>query len=329
MIAYILSRLWQAAIVMLAVVALAFVMFTYLGDPVVAILGADSTAAAREAVRRDLGLDQPMIVQFGDYLARLLSGDFGISYRLGTPVDRVLVERLPATVELAVFGMALALALGIPLGILTALRRRSAGSQALLGISLIGISMPSFLAGVLLIWLFSVTLEIFPSFGRGDTVDLGWWTTGLLTASGWRSLVLPALTIAIFQVAMMMRLVRAEMLEVMRKDYIRFARARGLTDRSVHLRHALRNTLVPVVTIAGLQLGSVIAFAVITESVFQWPGLGLLFLQSVAAADVPVISTYLVLIAALFVAINLAVDLLYLWIDPRLRSTAGAEAIRR
>lgn len=329
MIAYILARLWQAAIVMLAVVALAFVMFTYLGDPVVAILGADSTEAAREAVRRDLGLDQPMIVQFGDYLMRLLSGDFGISYRLGTPVDRVLVERLPATVELAVFGMALALALGIPLGILTALRRRSAGSQALLGISLIGISMPSFLAGVLLIWLFSVTFEIFPSFGRGDTVELGWWTTGLLTASGWRSLVLPALTIAIFQVAMMMRLVRAEMLEVMRKDFIRFARARGLPDRSVHLRHALRNTLVPVVTIAGLQLGSVIAFAVITESVFQWPGLGLLFLQSVAAADVPVISTYLVLIAALFVAINLAVDLLYLWIDPRLRTSAGAEAVRR
>jgi len=304
-------------------------MFTYLGDPVVAILGADSTQAAREAVRRDLGLDQPMIVQFGDYLMRLLGGDFGISYRLGRPVEQVLVERLPATVELATFGMALALAFGIPLGILTAIRRRSAGSQALLGISLVGISMPSFLAGLLLIWLFSVTLEIFPSFGRGDTVELGWWTTGLLTASGWRSLVLPALTIAIFQVAMMMRLVRAEMLEVMRKDFIRFARARGLPNRSVHLRHALRNTLVPVVTIAGLQLGSVIAFAVITESVFQWPGLGLLFLQSVAAADVPVISTYLVLIAALFVAINLAVDLLYLWIDPRLRSSAGAEAIRR
>jgi peptide/nickel transport system permease protein len=329
MIAYILTRVWQAAIVMLAVVALAFVMFTYLGDPVVAILGADSTVAAREAVRRDLGLDQPMIVQFGDYLGRLASGDFGISYRLGRPVEQVLIERLPATVELAVFGMALALAVGIPLGILTALRRRSAGAQALLGISLVGISMPSFLAGVLLIWLFSVTLEIFPSFGRGDTVRIGWWTTGLLTASGLRSLVLPALTIAIFQVAMMMRLVRAEMLEVMRKDFIRFARARGLPDRAVHLRHALRNTLVPVVTIAGLQLGSVIAFAVITESVFQWPGLGLLFLQSVAAADVPVISTYLVLIAALFVAINLAVDLLYPWIDPRLRSLGGAEAVRR
>jgi len=329
MIAYLLARLWQAAIVMLTVVALAFVMFTYLGDPVVAILGADSTAAARAEVRRELGLDQPMIVQFVDYLGRLLAGDFGISYRLGTPVDRVLVERLPATVELAVFGMALALALGIPLGIVTALRRRSLGSQALLGVSLIGISMPSFLAGLLLIWLFSVTLEMLPSFGRGETIDLGWWTTGLLTGSGLRSLVLPALTIAIFQVAMMMRLVRAEMLEVMRKEYIRFARARGLSDRAVHLRHALRNTLVPVVTIAGLQLGSVIAFAVITESVFQWPGLGLLFLQSVAAADVPVISTYLVLIAALFVAINLSVDLLYLWIDPRLRSAAGAEAIRR
>jgi peptide/nickel transport system permease protein len=329
MIGYVAARIGQAGVVLVAVIALSFVMFTYLGDPVVAILGVDSTAAAREAVRRDLGLDQPMAIQFLDYLGRVLRGDFGVSYRLGRPVEAILLERLPATVELATAGMVLALGIGLPLGVMTALSRRSVGAQALLGLSLLGISLPSFFAGVMLIWLFSVTLDMFPSFGRGDTVQMGWWSTGLLTVSGWRSLVLPAMTIALFQVAMMMRLVRAEMLEVMRRDFIRFARARGLTDRAVHLRHALRNTLVPVVTIAGLQLGSVIAFAVITESVFQWPGLGLLFLQSVAAADVPMMSAYLVLIALLFVTINLVVDLLYLWIDPRLRSGAAAEAIRR
>jgi peptide/nickel transport system permease protein len=329
MIAYVLARVWQAALVMLVVIALSFVLFTYLGDPVVGILGADSSEAARAAIRAELGLDRPMPIQFLDYLGRVLSGDFGVSYRLGRPVDVILAERVPATVELAVAGMALALLLGIPLGILTALRRRSAGAQALLGFSLIGISVPSFFMGILLIWLFSVTFDLLPSFGRGETVDLWGWSTGLLTVSGWRSLILPAVTIAVFQVAMMMRLVRAEMLEVLRKDFIRFARARGLTNRAVHLRHALRNTLVPVVTITGLQLGSVIGFAVITESVFQWPGLGLLFLQSVAAADVPVMSAYLVLIAAVFVTINLIVDLLYLWIDPRLRLGGGLEAARR
>lgn len=329
MIAYIAARLWQACFVMLAVIALAFVLFTYLGDPVVGILGADSSEEARAAVRRELGLDRPMPVQFLDYLGRVLAGDFGISYRLGRPVDMILIERLPATVELAVIGMALALLAGIPLGVFAALRRRSAGAQALLGLSLFGISVPSFFMGIVLIWLFSVTLDLLPSFGRGETVQIGWWSTGLLTVSGWRSLILPAVTIAVFQVAMMMRLVRAEMLEVLRKDFIRFARARGLSDRAVHLRHALRNTLVPVVTITGLQLGSVIGFAVITESVFQWPGLGLLFLQSVAAADVPVMAAYLVLVATVFVAINLAVDLLYLWIDPRLRVEDGLEAARR
>jgi len=329
MIVYLAARLWQGAIVLLAVIAIAFVMFTFLGDPVVAILGADSTAEARAAVRRELGLDRPMPLQFLDFLGRVLQGEFGISYRLGRPVEAILVERIPATVELALSGMALAVGLGIPLGIYTALRRRSAGAQALLGVSLIGISVPSFFVGIVLIWVFSVTLDLLPSFGRGETVAIGWWSTGLLTASGLRSLLLPAVTIAVFQVAMMLRLVRAEMLEVLRRDFIRFARARGLSNRLVHFHHALRNALMPVVTITGLQLGSVIAFAVITEQVFQWPGLGLLFLQSVAAADVPMMTAYLVLIAALFVLINLAVDLLYLVIDPRLRAREGFEEMRR
>lgn len=316
---FLARRLGQALIVLGVVATMAFLMFRFLGDPVVAILGANSTGLQRDELRRQMGLDGPLLLQFLDYLRLMLQGDFGLSYRLGQPVSRVLLERAPATVELAVAGMAIAILIGIPAGVFTALSRRSTGARLTLGFSLIGISMPSFFMGMLLIFVFSVQLGWLPSFGRGETVRIGWWSTGLLTTSGLKALVMPALTICVFQVAMIMRLVRAEMLDVMRADFIRFARARGLSKRAVHLRHALVNTLVPVITIVGLQLGSVIGFAVVTESVFQWPGLGLLFLQSVAAADIPVLAAYLVFIAAVFVTINLIVDLLYYAIDPRLR----------
>lgn len=319
MVSFLVRRLGQAVIVMLVVTAVAFFMFRFLGDPLLAVLGIDSTEAQRAAVRAELGLDRPVAIQFLAYLGSVFQGDFGISYRLGRAVEAVLVERLPATVELAATGMLIAVVVGIPAGVYAALNRGRLASRLLLSASLFGISMPSFFMGLILIWLFSVKLGMLPSFGRGEVVDLGWWTTGLLSASGLKALVMPALTLAAFQIAMIMRLVRAEMLEVIRTDYIRFARARGLSHRTVHYRHALRNTLIPVVTIVGLQLGSIIAFAVITEAVFQWPGLGLLFLQSVAAADVSMMSAYLILIAALFVVINLFVDLLYLVIDPRLR----------
>jgi peptide/nickel transport system permease protein len=329
MIGYVLQRLWQALFVLLAVTLIAFAMFKYLGDPLVAILGSDSTAAQRERVRTELGLDRPLVVQYGAFLARAAVGDFGVSLRLGRPVDDVLLERIPATVELAVVGMALALLIGIPAGIYTAVRRRDPASQVLLGVSLLGISLPSFFMGLLLIWVFSVTLGWLPSFGRGDTIAFGWFSLSILTGSGLRSIILPALTLAGFQVAMIMRLVRAEMLEVLRADFIRFARARGIRNRALYFTHALRNALVPVITITGLQLGSVIGFAVITEAVFQWPGLGLLFLQSIASADVAIMSAYLILVALVFVAINLTVDLLYYCVDPRLRAEEGADAMRR
>lgn len=320
MIGFVLRRIASALVVMLAVTAIAFVMFNYLGDPVVAILGLDASEAQRRAVEAQLGLDQPLVVRFFTYLGRVLQGEFGLSYRLGRPVLGVLVERLPATVELATAGMVLALVVGIPAGIIAAIRRGSVGTRVLMGASLFGISVPTFFVGIVLIWIFNVTLSMLPSFGRGQTVTIGWWTTGFLTQSGLAALVLPAVTIAIFQIAMIMRLVRAEMLEVMRSDYILFARARGLPEWRIHFRHAFANTLIPVVTVISLQMGSLVAFAVITESVFQWPGLGLLFLQSVGAADVPMMSAYLILIAALFVSINLIVDLLYFAIDPRLRA---------
>jgi peptide/nickel transport system permease protein len=246
-------------------------------------------------------------------------GDFGLSLRQGRKVSALIAERFPATLELSLAAAVVALAVGVPLGVYAALRRGSFGAQLAMTGSLLGVSLPTFLIGILLILVFAVLLGWLPSFGRGETVALGAWSTGLLSADGWLHLILPALTLSIFQLALILRLVRAEMLEVLRTDYIKFARARGLPDRIVHFGHALKNTLVPVITITGLQLGGLIAFAIITETVFQWPGMGLLFIQAVQFADIPVMSAYLCLIALIFVLINLAVDLLYFAVDPRLR----------
>src|SRR6267143_3222589 len=319
MAAFILRRLGQAILVMLTVGLIAFALFRYVGDPVIFMLGQDATPEDRVRVTQLLGLDRPFYVQYAGFVERALHGEFGLSLRQVRPVSSLLVERLPATLELSFMAALFALAAGIPMGVYTALRRDSWLSHALLALSLIGVSLPTFLIGILLILVFSVQLGWLPSFGRGDTVALGWWSTGLLTASGLKALILPAITLGLFQTTLIQRLTRAEMLEVLRTDYIRFARARGLTDRAVHFRHALKNTLVPVITITGLQLGSIIAFAIITETVFQWPGLGLLFIQAVNFADVPVMAAYLCLAALFFVVINLVVDLLYYAVDPRLR----------
>ncbi|HPO19775.1 MAG TPA: ABC transporter permease, partial [Rubrivivax sp.] len=288
MLAFILRRLAQAFLVMLSVAFIAFMLFQYVGDPVASMLGQDATAQQREALRKDLGLDKPFVVQFAHFAGNALQGDFGSSLRQGRKVSTLIAERLPATLELSIVAAVIALLVGIPLGVYAALARGSFGSQLAMTGSLLGVSLPTFLIGILLILIFSVTLKWLPSFGRGDTVSFGGWSTGVLTVDGWKHLILPAVTLAIFQLALILRLVRAEMLEVLRTDYIKFARARGLPDRSVYFGHALKNTLVPVITITGLQLGALIAFAIITETVFQWPGMGLLFIQAVTFADVPV-----------------------------------------
>jgi peptide/nickel transport system permease protein len=319
LLAFILRRLLQALLVVLVVGLMAFALFRFVGNPVVFMLGQDATPEERERVTHLLGLDQPFYLQYTGFLGRAAQGDFGLSLREQRPVTSMILERLPATLELSLAAALLAMLVGIPLGVYTALRRRGVVAHVLMAVSLVGISLPTFVTGILLILVFSVSLGWLPSFGRGETIAIGWWTTGLLTASGLKALVLPAITLGLFQMTLIMRLVRAEMLEVLRTDFIRFARARGLSDRAVYFGHALRNTLVPVITIAGLQLGSIIAFAIITETVFQWPGMGLLFIQSVSFADVPVMAAYLCLIALFFVAINLIVDLLYYAVDPRLR----------
>ena len=326
MLAFILRRVAQAVLVMLTVGLIAFSLFNFVGDPVLFMLGQDATPEDRVRITKLLGLDQPFYIQYANFVARAAQGDFGLSLRQVQPVSRLFVERLPATLELSFVAALLALLVGIPMGVYTALNRKSWLSQIFLAVSLIGVSLPTFLIGILLILVFAVMLGWLPSFGRGDTVALGWWTTGLLTASGLKSLILPSITLGLFQMTLIMRLVRSEMLEVLRTDYIKFARARGLSDRSVHFRHALKNTLVPVITIAGLQLGAIIAFAIITETVFQWPGMGLLFIQSVTVADIPVMAAYLCLIALFFVVINLIVDLLYYAVDPRLRIDRAAMA---
>jgi peptide/nickel transport system permease protein len=322
MLAFLVRRALQALLVMLVVALIAFTLFRFVGDPVNQMVGLETSAAERAQLRETLGLNDPVPVQFARFAWHALHFDFGISYQFKRPVVALIGERFPATIELAFVSALFALSLGIPMGVYTALHRRSWLSTLLLTVSLVGISLPVFLIGILLIFIFPVTLGVLPAFGRGEVVRLGFWTSGLLTASGLRAVILPAITLGLFQLTLIMRLVRAEMLEVLRTDYIRFARARGLTDRSIHLGHALKNTLVPVITIVGLQLGSVIAFAIITETVFQWPGMGLLFLTAVQNADIPVMAAYLLLVAAIFVTLNLVVDLLYVVVDPRIRVEA-------
>jgi len=322
MLAFLVRRALQALLVMLVVALIAFTLFRFVGDPINQMVGLDTSAEERAQLRETLGLNDPVPVQFARFVWRTLHFDFGISYQFKQPVVDLIGERFPATIELAFVSALLALLLGIPMGVYTALNRRSWVSTLLLTVSLVGISLPVFLIGILLIFIFAVTLGVLPSFGRGDVVRVGFWTTGLLTTSGLRAIVLPAITLGLFQLTLIMRLVRAEMLEVLRTDYIKFARARGLTNRAVNFGHALKNTLVPVITIVGLQLGSVIAFAIITETVFQWPGMGLLFLIAVQNADIPVMAAYLPLVAVIFVAINLVVDLLYVVVDPRIRVEA-------
>jgi peptide/nickel transport system permease protein len=326
MLAFIFRRLAQAVLVMLAVGLIAFSLFRFTGDPVLFMLGQDATPEDRARITKQLGLDQPFYIQYARFVDNALHGDFGLSLRQAQPVSRLIAERLPATLELSAVAALFALVGGVSMGVYTALRRNSWLSQVLLAVSLVGVSLPTFLIGILLILVFAVQLGWLPSFGRGDTLQLGWWSTGFLTASGLKSLILPAITLGLFQMTLIQRLVRSEMLEVLRTDYIKFARARGLSDRAVHFGHALKNTLVPVITITGLQLGAIIAFAIITETVFQWPGMGLLFIQAVGFADIPVMAAYLCLIALFFVIINLVVDLLYYAVDPRLRIDRSVSA---
>ncbi|MES2907399.1 MAG: ABC transporter permease [Pseudomonadota bacterium] len=324
MFAFIIRRLVQSVVVMLAVAFISFALFRYVGDPVSIMMGQEASISDREALRERLGLNDHFVIQFAHFVGNAVKGEFGISYRLAQPVSQLIADRLPATIELAVTSALIALIGGLIMGVYTALRRNGILAHTVMTLSLVGVSLPTFLIGIGLIFIFAVNLQWLPSFGRGETVMIGGWRTGLLTESGLKSLVLPALTLAFYQLTLIMRLVRSEMLEVLRADYIKFARARGLSNRAIYFGHALKNTLVPVITVTGLQLGSVIAFSIVTETVFQWPGVGSLFINSVQYSDVPVMAAYLMFIALVFVVINLVVDILYFAVDPRLRVQRGS-----
>ncbi len=323
MLAFTINRLAQSLLVMFFVALVAFSMFRYVGDPVHQMVGIETTLEEREALRVELGLNDPFYIQFGRFVGNALQLDFGVSYQHKKPVTEMIVARMPATLELSILSAIFALVVGVPMGVYTGLNRDGFLSKCFMTISLIGISLPTFLIGILLIFVFAVILGVLPSFGRGTVIDLGGWRTGLLTVEGLKALIMPAITLGLFQMTLIMRLVRAEMLEVLRTDYIKFARARGLSNHAINFGHALKNTLVPVITITGLQLGSIIAFAIITETVFQWPGMGLLFLQSIQTVDIPIMAAYLIMIAMFFVVINLIVDMLYYVVDPRLRIERG------
>ncbi|WOH57693.1 ABC transporter permease [Bradyrhizobium sp. BWC-3-1] len=323
MTGFFLRRLASVFPVMLVTAFLSFAAFHFIGDPLQNMLGQEASEEDRARLAAELGFDRPFYIQFLRFVGSALQGDFGISTRVGRPVLDLILERLPATLELALLSFFFAMSAGIALGVMTALRPSSALSRVSMTGSLIAVSLPNFLIGIGLIYVFSIKLGWLPSFGRGDTVKIGWWTTGLLTKSGWKAILLPAISLAAYQLTLILRLVRAEMLEVMHSDYIRFARARGLPKRLIYFSYALKNTMVPVVTVAGLQLGSIIAFAVVTETVFQWPGVGLLFVNSIRFSDVPIMATYLLIVSFIFVAINMVVDCIYYLLDPRLRAVGG------
>ena len=323
MAAFIVRRLIQSVFVMFFVALVAFSLFRYVGDPINQMVGVETSLKERDALRERLGLNDPMPEQFWRFISSAAVGDFGISYQHKRPVSEMIALRLPATLELSLISAILSLAIGVPMGVYTGLHRDGLLSKVFMTVSLVGISLPTFLIGILMIYLFAVKMTILPSFGRGEVIKLGWWSTGLLTTSGLKALIMPSITLGLFQLTLIMRLVRSEMLEVLRTDYIKFARARGLSNRAVHFGHALKNTMVPVITITGLQLGSIIAFAIITETVFQWPGMGKLFILAIENVDIPIMAAYLLMIALFFVIINLVVDLLYYAVDPRLRIESG------
>ncbi|MDF2232809.1 ABC transporter permease [Albimonas sp. CAU 1670] len=313
------GRLAQGALVMLAVAALAFAISDLAGDPVATLVGLDASAERQAEVRAALGLDQPFLLRFLAWAGDAMQGDLGLSWRLRIPVAEALAARLPATLELVAVSALLAIPLGVAAGTWAGVRPHGSVARAAGAVSLLGASVPTFVIGLALIQVFAVELRWLPASGRGGVVELGGWRTSLLSAAGWASLALPALTLALFQAPTILRLTRAEVAEAMAAEHIRFARARGLPERAVVLRHALRNAVPPVVAASATNLGGLAAFSVVTETVFQWPGAGLFFLQSVEAVDAPAIAGCLVLAAAIFVAVGLISDLAHLALDPRLR----------
>ena len=319
MLNYFLKRLFQSVLVMLIVAFVSFSLFNFVGDPVNNMVGQEASDERRDEIRDKLGINDPIYIQFYTFTENITKGNFGISYQLKRPVSELISERMPATLELVFVSALIAILSGVFLGVYTGINRNSIISKIILVISLAGVSLPTFIIGIMLIYIFSVILGVLPSFGRGQVVDLGFWTTGFLTLSGLKALILPSITLSLFQMTYVIRLVRAEMMEILQTDYIKFAKARGIKDKIINYKHALKNGLIPVITITGINIGTLIAFSIITETVFQWPGMGSLFINAVYFVDIPIMSAYMIMVAFIFVMINFIVDITYYFIDPRIR----------
>ncbi len=319
MVNYFFIRLIQSVLVMIVVAFVSFSLFNYVGDPVHNMVGQEASTEKREEIREKLGLNDPVHTQFIRFIGNAVKGEFGLSYQLRRPVSDLIAERLPATLELVFISALIAIVSGVVLGVYTGINRDGFLSNIILILSLFGVSLPTFVIGILFIYLFSVILGILPSFGRGEVVDLGFWNTGFLTLSGIKAIILPSITLSLFQMTYIIRLVRAEMMEILQTDYIKFARARGIEKNAINFKHALKNGLIPVITITGINVGTLIAFSIITETVFQWPGMGFLFINAVHFVDIPIMSAYLIMVAFIFVMINFIVDITYYIIDPRIR----------
>ena len=314
----ILNRLFQSFLVLLVTGFLAFAIMSFAPDPVDQLAGDYATEEDRARLRAELGFDRPFLVQYGEFMVNFVQWDLGTSLRTSEKVSDVIASRAPATLALVLVSTVITLAAGVWLGIFTGVHRRSKRTQAILTSSLLGVSIPTFLLGLLAIYVGAVELGWFPASGR-KTVDIGLWHSSLFSVEGWRSIMMPALTLTIFNVGLFIRLVRADVLEIRTMDYIKFARARGLPEKRINNKHVLPNAVMPIINVAALNIGTMVAFSLITESVFQWPGLGLMFIQSITFSDFPVMSTYFLLVATIFVSLNLLADILLSVVDPRIR----------
>ena len=320
MFAFTVKRIIQAVIVMLIISFIGFAIKHNFGDPVRDLVGQRVTPAEREQIRDRLGLNDPFMVQYVRFLGNAIQGDLGQSYFFKKPAAEVIVKKAPATLELVFCAALIIVVLSIPLGIYAAIKPKSLFSRFVMGGSIVGVSMPVFLTAILLIYIFSVELHWLPSYGRGETVRLfGWWDSGLVTADGLLHLIMPSIALSSIMLPLFIRLIRSEMMEVLESEYVKYAWAKGIKPRRVWLVHAFKNTLLPVITVGGVQLGIMVAFTILTETVFQWQGMGSMFIESVERSDTSLMVAYLVFVGIVFVLVNTLVDIIYGLVNPTVR----------
>ncbi|MEQ6888107.1 ABC transporter permease [Halomonas sp. CS7] len=344
MIAFLIKRLYHALLVMFVISIIAFAIQDNLGDPIQQMVGQSVPESEREALREELGLNDPFLVQYLRFAGNAVQFDFGYSYTFNQPTTEVIMRHLPATLELVAASTFLIIALSVPIGVYSAIRPRAWLSRFFMGVSIVGISIPVFLTAIVLIQIFAIGVSVspfpadtgwgawlnealstdggMPAYGRGDPINVfGTWDTNFASLTGLTYLVLPAVSLASIMLPLFIRLIRAEMLEVLQSEYVKFARAKGISLRRIYFIHALKNTMLPVITVGGVQIGTLVAYTILTETVFQWPGMGLMFLNAIQRSDVPLIVTYLMIVGLIFVITNTLVDLIYGLVNPTVKLT--------